>query len=792
MPMVTNIVKRVSRNADNCAGFDWKGRRYTGAVSRLGAVWPLLFPLISRYRLAVIGLLTLTLVAANADGQRCLGNSEVGCTRSGAVCKPVTSGGGTSGHCETPTGFPKGEKSCECVGTAVAPPPLLDPRCSNRSATGTFTCTINEPNVTEPETLYPAILFAPGDMVEVNANGCVQTGGSGLTWKRYVNPDSNELYHGLIRVPSGTPGPGLVRIQSVVSNPFLVTGAGVPEAQLFLHLGYEDDNYGDNGYTAHDNGTNDQCLTDPNVSFDGDPAHITITISRGVPAPQPTSTFPFDVLWTQLDTNGLPYNPQWSWQVDPRNGGITPHVPSTSICHNFSVRPTFIGIPDGVLQPSFQDCTDQADQSTVDRPQGSNSDLCNGAGIFESDSFSGHVNWFPVTMEGVATGAPSYSGGPYPLGDDDYTFEFVANATTAPLSVNGEDGLHVEFDSEETINNFTSPEWSELHQDVQNGSAGATQLFSSDTPIAGGDNLNVTIVTGMFGLDGEHSLKSELHPLYALATRRSNYENDPSDDGWLMFVRNQGDEGYCSSRIWYSGFDDYTFHLPWREGMASVSVDWAKTDAAFQLTAGATGPSVAAYPPSAATAEHPAGVYVSFHLGPPVPRTTNLIGAPNATLPFVDGVLHLVWTASPSGYRPPPVLSGGAGKGGTGVSDHPPGKGSEEDGDEIESRLATAIGKLSPELQTQIKNARSTPAGRHVISHKGQGQGPIKALTHPPPTPARAFHAINGGPATRKAMRDAATLAALCKASKNTNAGPTPNVCIGVPVKAPVETRGGK
>jgi hypothetical protein len=48
----------------------------------------------------------------------------------------------------------------------------------------------------------------------------------------------------------------------------------------------------------------------------------------------------------------------------------------------------------------------------------------------------------------------------------------------------------------------------------------------------------------MFGLDGEHGMKAELHPLYALATRRDAFENDPKDDVWLMFIRNQGDEGY--------------------------------------------------------------------------------------------------------------------------------------------------------------------------------------------------------------------------------------------------------
>ena len=65
----------------------------------------------------------------------------------------------------------------------------------------------------------------------------------------------------------------------------------------------------------------------------------------------------------------------------------------------------------------------------------------------------------------------------------------------------------------------------------------------------------------MFGLDGEHDLKAEFIGC-AMATLRDSFENDPSDEVWLMFARNQGDEGYCSSQIWGAGFEDYTVRLP--------------------------------------------------------------------------------------------------------------------------------------------------------------------------------------------------------------------------------------
>ena len=56
-------------------------------------------------------------------------------------------------------------------------------------------------------------------------------------------------------------------------------------------------------------------------------------------------------------------------------------------------------------------------------------------------------------------------------------------------------------------------------------------------------------------------------------------------------MRNQGDEGYCSTSIWDLGLEDYTFHLPWRTGATSVSVDWGKTF--FSGTDGTSGPNLA-------------------------------------------------------------------------------------------------------------------------------------------------------------------------------------------------------
>jgi hypothetical protein len=125
-----------------------------------------------------------------------------------------------------------------------------DAYCNGRSFP--LDCWVHEPNVNQYATSYP-IQFLHGDHVWVDAGGCVQTGGSGQTWKRYVDPwADNGLYHGLIQIP-GAMG-GLQQIRYSIGQTYYVSGNGGN-----LVLGYEDDGYGDNGYWGHDDGTGNQC-----------------------------------------------------------------------------------------------------------------------------------------------------------------------------------------------------------------------------------------------------------------------------------------------------------------------------------------------------------------------------------------------------------------------------------------------------------------------------------------------------------------------------------------------------
>lgn len=140
---------------------------------------------------------------------------------------------------------------------------------------------IDSPNVTQPATLYPAIRFNPGDRLSVDAGGCVQTGGHGKTWKLYVDPrgdNADRLYHGLITIPGVVP---TTRIQNFgLNEPHLVPFT-MP-LPLVLQLGYEDDNYSDNGYYSHDDGNPEQCKNVGN-------AWVTVTVrhpQRGAFAPK--------------------------------------------------------------------------------------------------------------------------------------------------------------------------------------------------------------------------------------------------------------------------------------------------------------------------------------------------------------------------------------------------------------------------------------------------------------------------------------------------------------------------
>jgi hypothetical protein len=149
---------------------------------------------------------------------------------------------------------------------------------------------ITEPRVNASPTAYPQIAFKPGETVTVNAVGCVQTGGSGLTWKRYADPagsESDRLYHGQVSIPGATNGLQFLgnRLPITYTIP---SSASVPASQMHLTLGYTDDGLSDNGYYKRnsDNGNDNQCWGLGNAQVTIDIAPIPLQMS-----PPPSASY---------------------------------------------------------------------------------------------------------------------------------------------------------------------------------------------------------------------------------------------------------------------------------------------------------------------------------------------------------------------------------------------------------------------------------------------------------------------------------------------------------------------
>jgi hypothetical protein len=130
---------------------------------------------------------------------------------------------------------------------------------------------IKRPDVTRSELPFPYILLNAYDTLLITAGGCVQTGGQGLTWKRYLKPQgpgSDRLYYALVNVTGFTSN--WERLSDYVNHRL-----PMPQnvRRSVFRLGYRDDDLSDNGYYKKDNGINGQCLGQPD-------AWVTITIWR--------------------------------------------------------------------------------------------------------------------------------------------------------------------------------------------------------------------------------------------------------------------------------------------------------------------------------------------------------------------------------------------------------------------------------------------------------------------------------------------------------------------------------
>jgi len=442
---------------------------------------------------------------------------------------------------------------------------------------------IDRPNPTRRSTDYPQITFQPGDTVTISAGGCVQSGGHGSTWHRYVDPsggDSDKLYHGLITIPFATGS--LERIQKY-QNKQVHVAANAPPGNLHLQLGFEDDDYSDNGYYSHDDGPNDQCKGPSGVS-----AFVVLTVvhGTGTGGGGTTGTRDWDLNLTAFDDNGIPSNPDWHR-----------HFPS----------------PDNCRWP-WNDPSNQPDCVSAGQITGKDEHWTCEIWYHGSDhGLGGHANWTPATFTGTVNWDLHSNS---VVDDDDYCVNIVTpNAAIATAGRN--DGVHVEFNSEETVDvlveDFKLPLWTAFREAVNDGQA---HSFLDGKDI---------IVTGLLGVDFIHTPGAESHPAWAFAWHANS---DFADDTWSFFVRGWGDEGYCSGDQHYISYlgGQYTFRFKWPAGATSGAV---KSGTTF-LTNSNAGAATVSFVPNEA-------VLLTFH-DLPDPTAQGLVA----------GELHVRWTGTPS------------------------------------------------------------------------------------------------------------------------------------------------
>jgi hypothetical protein len=492
--------------------------------------------------------------------------------------------------------------------------------CTTNADKSDITCKINQPVVDQRAQngyRYNNVVFEPGDLVTVSANGCVQTGGTGATWKRYVDPsgpNSDHLYYGTIAIPGVIPLSSPVHIQRV--QQFDIP-EGVKAPDNVLVLGYKDDNYGDNGYWGHDNGTGDQCK-----GTEGDPASVVILIQHGMGKNLQPSGAPFDMIAGTVDSNDLPFNPEWQYEKNQTASlSLTTSHPDPSVlCDGF---PYSGG--NGHVSFGTSPCTSQG--VTIDAPSGINDLLCGHYGT--SGKLHGHVDWWPATVAGTIVWAGhdstfSWSGGTYHFGDDDYNFELFPSDQTL-LSIDPDQPandtyIETEFDSDEVTDHFGSKWWSDFHDAVDKGGAYAGDNSKPTAPASLLINNKPAIVTGLVGLDSEHGAYTELHPVYAMAI---HLNSDPNNDQWAFFARNWGDEGYCSQDQHYWDMSPVTIFIPEpvpSSDFSFVAQDLAVSSDSITVEAGKVD----------------SGMVLTFALGTPESRA------------LVDGAVTIRWTPEPS------------------------------------------------------------------------------------------------------------------------------------------------
>ncbi|HZI48236.1 MAG TPA: hypothetical protein VFD75_10610 [Pyrinomonadaceae bacterium] len=362
----------------------------------------------------------------------------------------------------------------------------------------------------------------------------------------------------------------------------------------------------------------------------------------------------------KVDANCLLLNPQWQWQIEAAAAQLK----------GIDRFPDSIESRKGCTAEDFHDCVGNSDAPWLDETPV----LCPMCflGNKRPNRIHGHVNWFPATY----TGTICFHDLSFP--DMDYTFSLQPDGEAGLTRWNNPSipdprkpvpdpnyfkcgpnqneqceprVIHVEFDSRETIERFVSDGWTAFRDNAS--PCGFQQFQSCHAEQARKDiELKQAVVVGLVGLDSEHSIYSELHPAYAMAVQMSNTRrNDDwlSNDTWLVFARDRGNEGACSAGQQHKIFGlqkpkSLQILIPAPKDRIVTGVSF--TDKTKFFTNNASSVTATYYDhlfADPAYTKNNRGVLLSFDL-----RDCESEDGEEPCSPLIEGELHLQWQLAPA------------------------------------------------------------------------------------------------------------------------------------------------
>lgn len=272
-------------------------------------------------------------------------------------------------------------------------------------------------------------------------------------------------------------------------------------------------------------------------------AAVTLIAFQAVAGPHPA-----DLLSRSQDRNGFPRNP--FWQVQDSSPTARPAI-GVLCALRWPRQPA--AVADYFGNP---DCTSQLSQLSVEAPiRGFSARICDAAALREP-RFPGHLNWYPVTVTGQGDWLH------VDLLDHDANFLLrpdSVGAIPAPGLTSkipsGKVAYKLEFDSREVFEVIATthaglPLWDRALNSQERKRTLNGKRYEA---------------IGLYGLDAEHEYWAELHPVWGLAIQ---VQADADGESWIVFARNSGNEGGCSSRarlLLPAGKDGYSglrFDLP--------------------------------------------------------------------------------------------------------------------------------------------------------------------------------------------------------------------------------------